>query len=85
DDMLLVKADVQELKDDMLLVKADVQKLKLNDELVIIPRLNTIEKSYLDTYNRYRTDAEKMEQTMFDTEVLKQVVEKHSEMLQKMA
>jgi len=51
----------------------------------VIPRLNTIESCYTDTYNRYKDCADKMEAAFADIELLKKVVTEHSEKLQKLA
>lgn len=51
----------------------------------IIPRLNTIESCYIDTYNRYKDYADKMEAAFADIELLKKVVSEHSEKLQKIS
>ena len=51
----------------------------------VIPRLNTIESFYIDTYNRYKDYADKMEAAFADIELLKKVVSEHSEKLQKIS
>ncbi len=51
----------------------------------VIPRLQTIESCYTDTYNRYKDYADKMEAAFADIELLKKVVSEHSEKLQKLA
>lgn len=51
----------------------------------VIPRLNTIESCYTDTYNRYKDYADKMDAAFADIELLKKVVSEHSEKLQKLA
>ena len=51
----------------------------------VIPRLNTIESCYMDTYNRYKDHADKMEAAFADIELLKKVVTEHSEKLQKIS
>lgn len=51
----------------------------------VIPRLNTIESCYTDTYNRYKNYADKMEAAFADIEILKKVVSEHSEKLQKIS
>ncbi len=51
----------------------------------VIPRLNTIESCYTDTYNRYKDYADKMEAAFADIELLKKVVTEHSEKLQKIS
>ena len=49
----------------------------------VIPRLNTIEACYIETYNRYKDYVDKMDATFSDVELLKKVVEEHSKILQK--
>lgn len=49
----------------------------------VIPRLNTIESCYTDTFNRYKDNTDKMEAAFADIELLKKVVTEHSEKLQK--
>lgn len=51
----------------------------------VIPRLNTIESCYTETYNRYKDYAEKMEAAFEDIEILKKVVSEHSEKLKKIS
>ena len=52
-------------------------------ENTVIPRLNTIEQSYLDTSKRYLDSTEHIEEMSADIDVLKHTVEKHSSMLNK--
>lgn len=49
----------------------------------VIPRLNTIEKCYLDTSKRYLERTEQMDRMDLDIGVLKQVVANHSKQLKK--
>ena len=51
----------------------------------VIPRLNTIESCYTDTYERYKNYADKMEAAFADIELMKKVIAEHSEKLQKLA
>jgi len=51
----------------------------------VMPRLNTIESCYIDTFNRYRDYTDRMEAVFADTELLKKVVSEHSESIQKLA
>ena len=48
----------------------------------ILPRLQTIESCYLDTYERYSAGADKIQATIDDVDILKKVVRRHSELLQ---
>ena len=43
----------------------------------VIPRLNTIESCYTETYNRYRDYADKIEAVFVDVDLLKKVVSEH--------
>lgn len=51
----------------------------------VIPRLNTIELCYTDTYNRYKDYAEKMDAVFTDIKLLKKIVSDHSERLRKIS
>ena len=78
-----LKSELQPLKNDLQSVKDEVHQIKLYQENVILPRLNTIESCYTDTYNRYKNYADKIESVFDDVEILKKVVTEHSENLQK--
>lgn len=80
-----VENDLQEVKRDVQSVKCDVQSVKLFQENVILPRLNTIESCYTDTYERYKTYVDKMDNVFMDVDLLKKVVTEHSEALQRLA
>lgn len=80
-----LKSELQPLKNDLQSVKNEVHQIKLYQENVILPRLNTIESCYTDTYNRYKDYADKMDAAFADIELLKKVVSEHSEKLQKLA
>jgi len=80
-----VNGDLQSVKNDLQSVKDEVHQIKLYQENVILPRLNTIESCYTDTYNRYRNYADRMEAAFDDIELLKKVVAEHSEKLQKIS
>lgn len=80
-----LKSELQPLKNDIQVVKEEVHQMKLYQENVILPRLNTIETCYTDTYNRYKDYADKMEAAFADIDILKKVVTEHSEKLQNLA
>ncbi len=80
-----LKSELQPLKNDLQSMKDEVHQIKLYQENVILPRLNTIESCYTDTYNRYKYYAEKMEAAFADIEIMKKVIAEHSEKLQKLA
>ena len=77
-----IKNDLQTVKNEVQAVKDDVHHMKLYQENIIMPRLNTIESCYTDTYGRYRNYSDKMEAAFEDIELLKRVVSEHSMKLQ---
>ena len=77
-----IKNDLQTVKNEVQAVKDDVHHMKLYQENIIMPRLNTIESCYTDTYGRYRNYSDKMEAAFEDMELLKRVVSEHSMKLQ---
>ena len=80
-----LKENVQILNNRMHVVEIGLRDVKLYQENVIMPRLETIESCYTDTYNRYRTYADMMEEYFEDTKMLKKVVANLSEQVQKLA
>ena len=66
-------------------LETGLHNVRLFQENVILPRLNTIESCYLDTFKRYQKNADKMEIVYDDVDLLKKVVAEHSEKLQKLA
>lgn len=80
-----LKSELQPLKNDLQSVKEEVHQIKLYQENMILPRLQTIESCYTDTYNRYKDYADKMDAAFADIELLKKVVTEHSKKLQKLA
>ena len=76
-------SELKPIKNDIHSIKNDMHNIKMFQENVILPRLNTIESCYTDTYNRYKNYADKIEAVFADVELLKKVVSEHSEKLQK--
>ncbi len=73
------------IENELQSVKDEVHQLKLYQENVIMPRLNTIESCYTDTYNRYKNYPDKMESSFQDIDLLKKVVAEHIRRLQAFA
>ena len=80
-----LKAELQPMKEDLRSLKEEVHQVKMYQENLIVPRLNTIESCYTDTYDRYKRDADRMEAAFDDIDILKKVVAEHSEKLQELA
>ncbi len=77
-----LRSDMKKMEQEL---KSDIHMLKLCQENLILPRLNTIESCYTDTYRRYRDDADQMEAVSADVDIMKKVIAEHSQMLQKLA
>jgi len=78
-----LEAELQPIKNDLQHVKNDIKGVKVFQENVILPRLETIETCYTDTYNKYKDYADKMDAAFADIEILKMVVAEHSKKLEK--
>ena len=76
-------SELKPIKNDINSMQDEIHNIKLFQENVILPRLNTIESCYTETYDRYRNNADKFEAVFDDVELLKKVVSEHSEKLQK--
>ena len=77
-----LRSDMKKMEQEL---KSDIHMLKLCQENLILPRLNTIESCYTDTYRRYRDDADQMEAVSADVDIMKKVIAEHSQSLQKLA
>ena len=65
--LLDVKLDARLKPIENRLKRIEIDLLENN----VVPRLNTIESCYTDTYNRYKDYAEKMEAAFADVEIMK--------------
>lgn len=77
-----MRSEMQDFKGEM---QSGVHQIKLFQENIILPRLDTIESCYLDTYRRYRDNADRMEAVFEDVGIMKKVLAEHSKQLQKLA
>ena len=66
-------------------VKDDVKSTRILIENDILPRLQNIEACYTSTYRRYSNGIEEMKALKSDMDIIKKVVEEHSEKLKKLA
>lgn len=92
EDVAVLKQDVSRLEGNFSTLEADhqtlkdtVHSIKLFQENILLPRLNTIEACYTETYRRYQRDCDRMKTVFDDVDLLKKVVADHSEKLQKLA
>ncbi|MDE5933710.1 MAG: hypothetical protein K2H40_14675, partial [Lachnospiraceae bacterium] len=76
------KCEVQGFKGEMW---NEIHQIKLFQENILVPRLDTIESCYLDTYRRYRDNVDRMEAVFEDVDLMKKVLVEHSKQLQKLA
>ncbi len=79
-----VENEVCQIKNELRQVKNEVHQIKLCQENVILPRLNTIEACYTETFKRYKDNADKMDAAFEDIALLKETVAEHSEQIQKL-
>lgn len=80
-----LNARLKPLENNMQSMKDEIHQIRLFQENTTLPRLNTIESCYTDTYNRYKNYADKMQAAFDDIDILKKVVSEHSEKLQKIS
>ena len=79
--LLDVKLDARLKPMENSLKRIEIDLLENN----VLPRLNTIETCYTDTYKRYKDYADKMDAAFTDIELLKKVASDHSEKLKKIS
>lgn len=77
-DIQNMKCDILNMKGEIITIKGELHLVKLCQENMILPRLNTIESCYTDTYTRYKEYADKMDSTFSDVDLLKRVVAEQS-------
>lgn len=88
-DIVEMKSDIAELKNDVAVLESNVveistrlKRVELNQENIILPRLETIEACYTSTYERYKNSVEDCDALKQDMSVVKKVVAEHSMKLQ---
>lgn len=86
-ELLLAMSDMmdEKFKSNLAPIENRLTRIELTLENNILPRLQTIESCYTDTYNRYKDYADKMESAFADIELMKKVIAEHSEKLQKIS
>ena len=92
EDVQVLKEDVQELEGSVRKleegyreIKGKVIRIELNQENVILPRLQTIESCYTSTYRRYKESVEDYETIKQDVSILKEIAIEHSKKIQKIS
>ena len=84
-DIAALKSDVSDLKQDVSVLKQKVTKIQVDIENDVKPRLQNIESCYTDTYDRYKNGVNQIDAMQADIDLLKKVVQEHSEKLNKTA
>ncbi len=89
EDVSSLKNDVELLKEDMCLVKRDILILKEDQhrtnliiENELRPQIRLLAENYLPAAKRYLEEAEQIKEMRSDIDMLKVVVEQHSQQLQ---
>ena len=82
----------EKFKEELGPIRQDIQELKtavhhtnMRLDVDVVPRLQTIESCYLDTYERYKDGAEDIENLKGDMELVKGILQEHSRELQRMS
>ena len=73
-----IRQDIQELK-------TAVHHTNMRLDVDVVPRLQTIESCYLDTYERYKDGAEDIENLKDDMELVKGILQEHGRELQRIS
>lgn len=84
-ELLLAISEMLDTKLDAKLAPIENRVKRIEVDLLennVLPRLNTIESCYIDTFNRYKDNADQMQAVVEDIALLKKVVAEHSEKLQ---
>ena len=66
-------------------LSADIRKINVTLENVVIPRINHIEQCYLATSERYINETGRINGLVMDVQVIKSIVQEHSEQLLKIS
>ena len=80
-ELLLAISEMMDVKLDARLKPIENRLQRIEVDLLennVLPRLNTLEKCYTSTYERYKENCDKMESAMDDIRVIKRVVIEHS-------
>lgn len=67
------------------LLSQGIRDINISLENVVIPRINHIEQCYLDTSERYIKETGRINGLVADVQVIKSVVQNHSEQLRKIS
>ena len=67
------------------LLDAKIKSVQLVLENDVLPRLQNIESCYTSTYHRYANGMEQLEAMQMDIDVMKKILEEHSEKLKKIS
>ena len=81
-DVAVLKNDMVRLENNVVEISTRLKRVELNQENIILPRLETIEACYTSTYERYKNSVEDYDTLKQDMSVVKKVVAEHSKKLQ---
>jgi len=90
DDVQSTKKDIKSTKKDIKSMKQDIKEIKSrlrNVELTqedMVSQLNEIQSCYTSTFDRYKSGAAQIGAAQADIDVMKSVIQEHSEKLQKL-
>ena len=79
------KEELRPIRQDIQELQTAVHDTNMRLDVDVVPRLQTIESCYLDTYERYKDGAEDIENLKGDMELVKDILQEHSRELQRMS
>ena len=82
EDIREIKCNIARLENNVVEISTRLKRVELNQENIILPRLETIEACYTSTYERYKNSVEDYDTLKQDMSVVKKVVAEHSKKLQ---
>jgi len=78
-----IKDDVQSTKKDIKEIKSRLRNVELTQE-DMVSQLNEIQSCYTSTFDRYKSGATQIDAIQADIDVIKSVIQEHSEKLNKL-
>lgn len=83
--ILMLRSELQPIKDEIRTVQEDLHDFKLYVENAIEPKINILAENYIPAAKRYERTTPEINDIKRDIEVMKKIITEHSEKLQKIS
>lgn len=83
--LLLLRSELQPIKDDVKTIKNDLNDIRLIVENEVQPQIQLLAENYVPAAKRYERTIPEIEELKRDIDILKKVVTEHSDKLQKIS